>query len=483
MPRRTRPETPLSDETQTTLAEATEAPAEAPKKRRRKKSVEEGSNEATQLPAFVGSTPLSAAAEWCDPRSLSPWDKNPRRNEKAIPKVKESILRFGFGAPIIARRENREVIAGHTRIAAVLSLLSELEDRRTPSERARLIRDRNLAFVPVRFLDISEKDAHLLALADNKLGEVASWDDERLAAVLSSYRDLDGDNAKVAGFSDAEIDRLVRSLQLRINPDEQDITPPSNPESKEGEIYELGPHRLLCGDSLNSESWSRLLRGEQADMIWSDPPYGVSYVGRGGFASDVGPEQRRKMGGLVVPNDDLDEKGLGEMLGALFGNAFDHCKKGGAWYITAPAGPLMLQFSVVLRRLDVWRQTLVWVKDSLVLGRSDYHYRSEPMFYGWKPGAAHYFAGARDQDSIWEIPRPKRSKDHPTMKPLELVARSIRNSTRRGELVVDMCGGSGTTLLAAHAEGRRAYLIEKDRGYCDVIRRRFAEVQAAGFVT
>lgn len=482
MPRRPRPETPVSDPTQTPDTTAPETPAEPPKKRRRKASADRDAIAALEppLPAFVGSTPTLPAAEWCDPRSLSPWDKNPRRNEKAIPRVKESILRFGFGAPVVARRENREVIAGHTRIAAVLSLLSELEERRTPAERARLIRDRNLAFVPVRFLDIDEKDAHLLALADNKLGEVATWDDERLAAVLSSYRDLDVNNAKVAGFADAEIDRLVRSLQLWVNPDEQDITPPSKPETKDGELFELGPHRLLCGDSLNPESWVRLLRGEQADMIWSDPPYCVSYVGG---PHPMSPEQRRKVGGLVVPNDDLDEKALGEMFSVLFGNAFDHCKKGGAWYITAPAGPRMMSVCIVLRRLDVWRQKLEWVKDSLVLGRTDYHYRSEPMFYGWKPGAAHYFAGARDQDSIWEIPRPKRSKEHPTMKPIELVARSIRNSTRRGELVVDMCGGSGTTLLAAHAEGRRAYLIEKDPGYCDVIRRRFAEVQAAGFVT
>lgn len=183
-----------------------EAPAPPPKRRGRpsKADAAKASTEPPKLPA----------AEWVDPRSLVAWGENPRRNETAIPKVRDSILRFGFGAPIIARATNREVIAGHTRLAATLELLAMLDDPEADKKLVAQIRKHNLNFVPVRYLDLSEEDARLLALADNRLGEFAEWDDARLAAVLTGYRGLDANAAAVAGFSDADIDLIVKGLRV-----------------------------------------------------------------------------------------------------------------------------------------------------------------------------------------------------------------------------------------------------------------------------
>jgi site-specific DNA-methyltransferase (adenine-specific) len=193
------------------------------------------------------------------------------------------------------------------------------------------------------------------------------------------------------------------------------------------------------------------------------PPYGVAYVGKTADA-------------LTIANDALDEAGLRDFVGALLDRTIAATRPGAAWYVAAPAGPLNLIFGQALHRLGVYRQQLIWVKDQFVMGRSDYHYRHEPVFYGWTPGAAHHALADRTQDTVWEIPRPKRSADHPTMKPVELVTRALTNSTRPRDLVADPCCGSGTTLLAAELTGRRAMVIELDPAYCDVICRRWQEV-------
>ena len=191
-------------------------------------------------------------------------------------------------------------------------------------------------------------------------------------------------------------------------------------------------------------------------MLWTDPPYGVSYVGK---TKDA----------LTIENDSLDDVGLTDFLRAALGCAWATCRAGASWYIAAPAGPLNHCFSTVLKELGVWRQSLNWVKNTFALGRSDYHYRHEPIFYGWKEGAAHYFVDDRTQDTILEYDKPSRNAEHPTMKPVALVERCISNSSKPGESVLDLFGGSGTTLIAAEKTGRTAYLMELDPIYCDVI--------------
>lgn len=238
--------------------------------------------------------------------------------------------------------------------------------------------------------------------------------------------------------------------------------PPAKPITKIGDRIVLGDHVLVCGDSTQAATWEKLLAGRTIGCVWTDPPYGVNYEGC----------TKEK---LKIQNDNLDEIELLKLLRASLGFAMQKARSGAVVYVAAPAAPLFHVFATVLKEMGVWRQTLNWVKNSLVLGRSDYHYKHECIFYGWKPGAAHTWNGDRKQDSVLEFDRPTVSKEHPTMKPVALVEYCLRNSARREDLVVDPFGGSGTTLLAAEACGFSSALIELDPRYCDVIVQRWEE--------
>jgi site-specific DNA-methyltransferase (adenine-specific) len=379
--------------------------------------------------------------EWVSIDDLVPWDKNPRDNQHAVEAVAKSITRFGWGSPILARRADRVVIAGHTRLKAAQSL--------------------GLDQVLVRWMDLDPATAAAMALADNRLGEIAEWSDG-LADVL---RELEAEDVDLAGlgWSDDELAALLAEPESEIVDEVQDVPEVDErapPDSVLGGVYELGPHRLVCGDSTSTETWAALMGEEKARMVWTDPPYGVAYVGG---TSDA----------LTIQNDNLDEAGLKGLLRDALGMTLAHTVQGAAWYVAAPAMVISGVFGDVLRELEVWRHTLIWLKDRFALGRADYHYRHEPIFYGWTPGAAHYFVDDRTQDSVLEVPRPSRNAEHPTMKPVDLVRRCIRNSSQPGWLVVEPFGGSGTTLIAAATERRIARVIELDPRYCDVIRRRW----------
>lgn len=397
--------------------------------------------------------------------ALRPWVKNPRKNDPAVEKVAASIKRFGFGAPIVARREDGEVIAGHTRLKAAILL--------------------KLAAVPVRYLDLTPSEARAYALADNKLGEIAEWDTVALVDVVREMAQ-DATPLEGLGWSPDDIDKMLGRAAAGgsglgphlVDPDDDDVPPaPNTPDSKPGEVYHLGPHRLVCGDSTKGDTWDRILDGAKVQMVWTDPPYGVAV----NAVSSVEEAKRlhRRTDGKVVLNDSLTPDQLLTFLRASLGAIFKRCQDGAVWYVAAPAGPLHNIFGTVLIELDVWRRSVMWLKDRFAFGRGDYHYRHEPIFYGWKPGAAHYFCDDRTQDTVHEFPRPSRSEEHPTMKPVDLVRRHIRNSSKPGWLIGEPFGGSGTTLLAAAAEGRVARLIELDPGYCDVIRRRWTRYAKA----
>jgi len=236
--------------------------------------------------------------------------------------------------------------------------------------------------------------------------------------------------------------------------------PPPEPITKPGDRIVLGRHTLDCGDSTDAGAWDALLAGRQAGMVWTDPPYGVRYVGK---TKDA----------LTIENDALDAAGLQDFLRAALSLTWANCRAGGAWYVASPASDLFFEFATVLRELKVWRHTLAWVKDQFVMGRCDYHYRHESIFYGWKEGAAHTWNGGRSQDTVLEVPRPRANKEHPTMKPVALIQLCIDNSSNAEDLIVDPFGGSGSTLLAAEACGRSAALIELSPAYCDVIVKRW----------
>ena len=379
--------------------------------------------------------------EYVDIDDLKPWADNPRDNEEAVAEVARSIERFGFASPILAREEDSEIIAGHTRYKAARKL--------------------GLRKVPVRYINLNPVDSHLLALADNKIAERANWDQQALGDIMKSLDGIDADISGL-GWSEDELKELIAPEPMELDGSEDEVPEIDDDaaiDSEPGEIYELGPHRLLCGDSTEEESWAELLGDEKLQLVWTDPPYGVSYVGKTEEA-------------LTIDNDSLKPGELREFLERAFDAALTVCAEGTSWYVAAPSGNLFHEFASALLEREIWRHTLIWVKDRFVMGRCDYHYRHESIFFGWTKGT-HYFCDKRNLDTIIECQRPHASRIHPTMKPVELIKRMVENSSRPGWIVGDGFGGSGSTLIACALTGRNARLIELDPRYCDAIRRRW----------
>lgn len=382
-----------------------------------------------------------AAAVWVPISEMIPWDQNPRKNDAAVDKVAESIKRFGFGSPILAR-SNGEVIAGHTRLKAAEKL--------------------GLDRVPVRYLDLDPADAHLLALADNKLGEIAEWDETLLAEIL---KDLDPEDAALAGFGAEELEDLLSELEgpaaFLTDPDDAPEVP-EEPITKTGNLWILGRHRLLCGDGTRAEDVERLMDGQKANMVFTDPPYNVDYVGK---TKDA----------LRIQNDSMSDADFFRFLLAAYECMLTHTELGGAIYVCHADSEGTNFRKALVEAGWLLKQCLIWVKSAFVMGRQDYHWQHEPILYGWVPGAAHKWHGDRKQSTVWNVDRPNRSEAHPTMKPVELVERALANSSGRGDKVLDLFGGSGTTLVACEKNGRSAYLMELDPHYCDVIIRRWEQ--------
>jgi DNA modification methylase len=328
--------------------------------------------------------------------------------------------------------------------------------------RWRAAQEAGLEVVPVIYLDVTDAEAHRIMVADNRTTRLGMDDplkmSELLNGIISDFGDLEG-----TGYDREDLDQIIADLNCGGGPVEGEDDapePPVNPISVLGDLWLLGEHRVLCGDSTSVDAVERLCGGAVADMVWTDPPYGVAYVGK---TKDA----------LTIENDALDDAGLEQLLRDSLGCALVACRAGAAWYVAAPPGPLHHIFSTVLKEMEVWRQTLNWVKSVFVMGRSDYHYRHEPIFYGWKPGAAHYFVDDRTQDTVLEIAKPSRSTEHPTMKPVELIERCISNSSRSGDTVLDPFLGSGSTLIACEKTGRICYGLEIAPAYVDVIVRRW----------
>lgn len=305
-----------------------------------------------------------------------------------------------------------------------------------------------------------DQQALRILLADNKANDLATYDEPELIELLKQLVDTT-DGLLGTLFDEDELDSLIEDNSHFELPTDVDDVPDKAPSiTNAGDVWLLGKHRVMCGDSTNSEQVKALMDGVEADLVWTDPPYGVAYIGK---TKDA----------LTIENDDMDIDALQEFLTKAFTAGYDVTKKGGCWYVAAPSGNIFQAFSIPLTNLGIWRHTLVWVKDTLVMGRADYHYKHESIFYGWKEGAAHQAPPDRKQDTVWEIPRPKRSTEHPTMKPVELIAKAIKNSTNQNQIVLDLFGGSGSTLIAAEETNRTAYLMELDTKYVDVICARY----------
>ncbi|GGM77085.1 methyltransferase [Longimycelium tulufanense] len=377
--------------------------------------------------------------------ALAIYHRNPRRGNVAA--IAASLTKLGQYRPIVVNNGTKtgrrnEILAGnHTYLAA---------------------RQLEWATIAAVVIDVDDDTAARINLADNRTADLGGYDDRILLELLADLPDLDG-----TGYDPGDLDALEKALAVEESPamltDPDDVPQRCHDTvTKPGDLWHLGPHRLAVGDATDPLVWDRLLGNDNADMMWTDPPYGVSYVGK---TSDA----------LRIENDDLEAEDLEALLRGVLGIALTSSREGAVWYVAAPAGPLSIHFATVLAELGVLRQNLIWVKDHFVLGRSDYHYRHEPIYYGWTPGSAHHRLPDRKQDTVFEVARPKASKDHPTMKPVELITKHIQNSSEPGQLVIDPFGGSGSTLIACHATGRHAALIELDLTYADVICRRYQE--------
>ncbi len=367
---------------------------------------------------------------------LQEYENNPRNNDEAIKAVANSIREFGFKVPIVITSDN-VIIAGHTRLKASVSLGLE--------EVPCIVAD-----------DLNEAQIKAFRLTDNKTAELATWDLSRLEEELAGI-DMD-----MLQFGFEEMEELLPDNAADDDFDIDDEIP-EIPFSEIGDIYELGPHRLMCGDSTDAKQVETLLDGNTVDMLFTDPPYNVDYEGTAG----------------KIKNDKMEDNTFYLFLYSAFQNMFNHTKPGGAIYV-CHADTEGLNFRNAFKNSGFkLAECLIWVKNALVLCRQDYHWRHEPILYGWKEGAAHYFVDDRSQDTIWEYNKPRKNEEHPTMKPLELVGKAISNSSRCHESVLDLFGGSGSTMIAADQLDRKSYLMELDEKFIDVIVRRYIKHKAS----
>lgn len=363
-----------------------------------------------------------------------------KHNDKNIDAIIASLRRFGQQKPIVIDRNNI-VRAGNGTLEAARRLQWESIDCVVTS--------------------LNGSDAVAYAIADNRTAELAEWDEDTLAAQLNGLLTESEELALSAGFTPEEIEAMVALAEDEPEIQEDDVPePPVDPITKPGDLWLLGDHRLLCGDSTKAEDVERLMAGAKADLWLTDPPYNVAYEG--------GSKKRE-----AIANDSMSAEDFRVWLCQVFANAFSVMKPGAVFYIWhADTEGYNFRGAIIDCKQKV-RQCLVWNKNNSMFSRQDYHWKHEPCLYGWKDGAAHQWFSDRKQTTVLEFDRPSRSEEHPTMKPVALIAYQIGNSLGPQGLVYDSFLGSGTTLIAAEQLGRKCYGMEISPQYCDVIVKRW----------
>ena len=414
---------------------------------------------------------------------LRPYGRELKVTDKALPQMVDALRQWGFRIPLLVTGDG-EIVDGKTRYRAALELRMET--------------------VPVIVADdLTPTQVRTFRLLVNRSATWADWNDEALRAEMAELR-LELDDLRLIGFADKELDIFLQGAVADSEKDPDDAPPvPETPTCKLGDVWQLGIHRLMCGDSTKAADVVTLMSGEQADMVWTDPPYNVDYSSKAG----------------KIKNDKMSPEQFDGFLRRLLTSAADVLVDGGAIYVAHSEAGDGMAFRAAFRAVGFKLACcLIWRKNQLVMGHGDYHWQHEPILYGWKPTGKHHWYGNRKQtslfehyagavvqrisDSVWQVasgdsilrisgtdvvvedlassiisvPKPQRSELHPTMKPVALVERMIANSSPRGGLVVDLCGGSGTTLIASDRLARRCNLMEYDPKYADVIILRWQEL-------
>ena len=373
---------------------------------------------------------------------LVPYVNNARTHSpEQINKLRASLREFGFINPVIIDREFG-IIAGHGRVMAA--------------------REEGIAEVPCVFVDhLTEAQKKAYILADNRMAMDAGWDEELLRVEIEALQGADFD-VGLTGFDDKEIADLFKTDSGKVEDDDFDLTAALEKASfvEEGDVWVVGKHRLICGDATNPDHVAKLMDGKRANLILTDPPYGVSF---------------KSKSGLTIKNDSMKNEEFYEFLKSAFVNMAAHLEQGGSAYVFhADTEGLNFRQAFIDAGFHL-AGCCIWVKDSLVLGRSDYQWQHEPVLYGFLKNGKHSWYSDRKQTTIWNFKKPKRNENHPTSKPLDLLSYPLGNSSQENAIVVDTFGGSGSTLMACELSNRICYTMELDEKYASVILRRYVE--------
>lgn len=368
---------------------------------------------------------------------IKEYENNPRNNDNAVEYVARSIKDFGFKIPIIVDKNN-VIVAGHTRYKAAKEL--------------------NLTEVPCIVADdLTDEQIKAFRLVDNKSAELAEWNLELLNIELENIHDID------MNLYNFELSELLDN----VLEDDYEIELPEEPKTKHGDIYKLGNHYLMCGDSTKESDVAKLMNNNKADLFLTDPPYNVALGNHD--TPETARQRHRRTDGLIIMNDKMSDNDFLDFLTKCFSIAKDNMKDGASFYIWH-ADNESLTFRQALKNSGLeLRQTLIWNKNAITLGRQDYQWKHEPCLYGWKDGASHSWFSDRSQPTVLDFKKPSKSENHPTMKPIELFAYQIKNSSKANDIILDTFGGSGTSIIACEQLNRICFTMELDPRYCDVI--------------
>lgn len=380
------------------------------------------------------------------------WRIHPQEQQDALLQVLDKV---GWVSDVIVNRATGNIVDGHLRVSLALR--------------------RNEPTIPVKYVELSEEEEDLILATIDPIAAMAATDKEKLEELLIEIDDKDvlGVVEAVAELEQVALESAAAAAGVDAEDPGVDLDDAEKLQLKwqvqPGDIWEIeGGHILACGDASELSTYQRIFAndGTPVEMIFTDPPYGVSIGDKNVWLGQVGKAHHKRVKENIA-NDTLDQGALEELLRDAFTTVLAYQKPGGAWYVTAPLGPVGLAFSVVLNELGVWRQMLIWEKNVATFAPMgvDYHWKTEGIYYGWKPGGAHRFYGGRQQDNVWEIAKEQKSPLHPTMKPLELVEKALENSSKPGDVVLDPFVGSGTTVVAAARMGRVGIGIDLDPKY------------------